>query len=266
MNFGPKAELRLKNLGKTLHGMSFLLEKTLTCKGLAKSYSMRDWVVFSSSSGNTFHRTWRALSKAAQSQFKGLFVDRKCGALDIAESFLSKNLIHDFSNFKSSTEFEKSFLNWAETQGYTSQNSPLIFLIGYFKIITPQFFESNFPLINTHPSLLPAFPGMDKKVHRLAFENTLISGFSVHMVSEELDAGPLIFQKEVSIADALSPEDVRERVRKEEQRNLPLILEKLLQTNLSGNDRKTSTRELQIKLNAQNKAQNKQEGFSTCVV
>jgi folate-dependent phosphoribosylglycinamide formyltransferase PurN len=223
---------------------------------------MRDWVVFSSSSGNTFHSTWRALSKTAQSQFKGLFVDRKCGALDIAESFLNKNLIHDFSNVKSSCDFEKSFLDWAHSQGYTSQNSPLIFLIGYFKIITPQFFEADFPLINTHPSLLPAFPGMDKKVHRMAFENTLISGFSIHMVSEELDAGPLIFQKEVSIADALSADDVRERVRKEEQKNLPLILEKLLQTKLSGADRKISTRELQIKLNAQNK----QEGFSTCVV
>jgi folate-dependent phosphoribosylglycinamide formyltransferase PurN len=223
---------------------------------------MRDWVVFSSSSGLTFHSTWRALSKEAQSQFKGLFIDRKCTALENCKSFLPSHLIHDYSECSSSSEFEKNFLNWAQSQNYHAQNSPLIFLIGYFKIITPQFFEAKFPLINTHPSLLPAFPGMDKKVHRLAFENTLVSGFSVHMVSEELDAGPIIFQKEVSIADAQSAEEVRDKVRQVEQQHLPLVLEKLLHTNISGEDRKISTRELQSKL----KSPNNQEGFSTCVV
>lgn len=231
---------------------------------------MRDWVVFSSSSGLTFHSTWRALSKAAQSQFKGIFIDRKCGALENSKSFLPSHMIHNYSECSSSSEFEKKFLNWAQQQNYNPENSPLIFLIGYFKIITPQFFEATFPLINTHPSLLPSFPGMDKKVHRLAFESTLITGFSVHMVSEELDAGPLIFQKEVSIADAQSAEEVRDRVRQVEQRHLPLVLEKLLHSNISGQDRKITTRELQIKLKSQllsqNESQNKQEGFSTCVV
>ncbi len=231
---------------------------------------MRDWVVFSSSSGLTFHSTWRALSKDAQSKFKGLFIDRKCAALEYCKNFLPSHLIHDYSECSSSSEFENKFSGWAQSQNYHAQNPPLIFLIGYFKIITPQFFEATYPLINTHPSLLPAFPGMDKKVHRLAFEKTLVSGFSIHLVSEELDAGPLIFQKEVCIADAQSSEEVRERVRQVEQRYLPLILEKLLHSNISGEDRKITTRELQIKLKSQKNSltnsPNKQEGFSTCVV
>src|SRR6476620_6997725 len=132
------------------------------------------WVVFSSSSGQTFHKVWRALKPETQSSFQALFVDRKCGMLDVAKEFLPENKIFDFSTSKSKEDFERSYLSWADTQ----TEKPLIILIGYFRLISRDFLsKSGSALVNTHPSLLPAFPGLDMKVHEAAFHRSLISGF-----------------------------------------------------------------------------------------
>lgn len=205
--------------------------------------SVHPWVVFSSSSGHTFQKVWRALQPETQSSFAGLFIDRQCPALNLAREFLPATQIHDFTS-PTKEAFEARYREWVSTQS----SAPLIILIGYFRLISADFLKDSAAVVNTHPSLLPAFPGLDKKVHEAAFEHTLVSGFSVHLVNEAMDAGPIIFQKSVDCADCRSSEELRERVRAVEQKHLPTVIDQLVLTSLQGGDRQLTTRELQNKV------------------
>jgi phosphoribosylglycinamide formyltransferase 1 len=75
----------------------------------------------------------------------------------------------------------------------------LVCLAGYMRLLSPQFVRA-FPqrILNIHPSLLPAFPGLDAQSQALAYGVT-ISGCTVHFVDEELDHGVIVLQKTVPV-------------------------------------------------------------------
>ena len=94
----------------------------------------------------------------------------------------------------------------------------LVCLAGYMRLISP-FFVAAFPnrILNIHPSLLPAFPGLEAQ--RQALEHgAKISGCTVHFVDENLDAGPIVMQAAVAIEDFDTPETLSERILREEHR------------------------------------------------
>ena len=94
----------------------------------------------------------------------------------------------------------------------------LVCLAGYMRLISPHF-VSAFPnrIINVHPSLLPAFPGLESQ--RQAIEHgAKFSGCTVHFVDENLDAGPIILQACVPIEDDDTPDTLGERILKQEHR------------------------------------------------
>lgn len=74
-----------------------------------------------------------------------------------------------------------------------------IVLAGYMRLLSPAFIAS-YPMriINIHPSLLPAFPGVDAQAQAVAY-GVKISGCTVHFVDENLDAGPIIVQRAVEV-------------------------------------------------------------------
>jgi len=77
----------------------------------------------------------------------------------------------------------------------------LVCLAGYMRLLSPEFVRA-FPerIVNIHPSLLPAFPGLD--VQQQAIDHGVkISGCTVHFVDEHLDAGPIILQRSVEVKD-----------------------------------------------------------------
>ncbi|HEY1525286.1 MAG TPA: phosphoribosylglycinamide formyltransferase [Candidatus Angelobacter sp.] len=77
----------------------------------------------------------------------------------------------------------------------------LVCLAGYMRLLSPEFVRA-FPnqIVNIHPSLLPAFPGMDAQKQALDY-GAKITGCTVHFVDEHLDHGPIILQKAVPILD-----------------------------------------------------------------
>lgn len=78
-------------------------------------------------------------------------------------------------------------------------NVELVCLAGYMRLLSPEFIAA-YPqrILNIHPSLLPAFPGLDGQ--RQAFEyGVKISGCTVHFVDENLDHGPIVLQKSVPV-------------------------------------------------------------------
>jgi len=94
----------------------------------------------------------------------------------------------------------------------------LVCLAGYMRLISP-YFVAEFPnrILNIHPSLLPAFPGLEAQ--RQALEHgAKITGCTVHFVDENLDAGPIVMQAAVRIEDADTVESLSERILREEHR------------------------------------------------
>ena len=94
----------------------------------------------------------------------------------------------------------------------------LVCLAGFMRLLSPEFCRA-FPLrvLNIHPSLLPAFPGLEAQ--RQALEHGVkISGCTVHFVDETLDAGPIILQAAVPVRDDDTVESLSERILREEHR------------------------------------------------
>jgi phosphoribosylglycinamide formyltransferase-1 len=81
----------------------------------------------------------------------------------------------------------------------TANQVDLVCLAGYMRLLSPEFVRA-FPqrILNIHPSLLPAFPGLDAQRQALEYGAT-ISGCTVHFVDEELDHGVIILQKTVPV-------------------------------------------------------------------
>lgn len=92
----------------------------------------------------------------------------------------------------------------------------LVCLAGYMRLLSPEFIRS-FPdrIVNIHPSLLPAFPGLN--VQQQAIDHGVkISGCTVHFVDEHLDAGPIILQRAVEVTDGDTAETLAARILEKE--------------------------------------------------
>ncbi|HEY4682219.1 MAG TPA: phosphoribosylglycinamide formyltransferase [Candidatus Acidoferrales bacterium] len=94
----------------------------------------------------------------------------------------------------------------------------LVCLAGFMRLLSP-YFISRFPhrILNIHPALLPAFPGLEAQ--RQALEHGVkVTGCSVHFVDENLDAGPIIVQAVVPVENDDTVETLSARILKEEHR------------------------------------------------
>ncbi len=94
----------------------------------------------------------------------------------------------------------------------------LICLAGYMRLLSP-FFVAKYPnrILNIHPSLLPSFPGLESQRQALEY-GVKFAGCTVHLVDENLDAGPIILQATVPVLDEDTETSLSERILKEEHR------------------------------------------------
>src|ERR1700755_65651 len=94
----------------------------------------------------------------------------------------------------------------------------LICLAGYMRLLSP-YFVAAFPqrILNIHPSLLPAFPGLESQKQALEY-GVKFGGCTVHFVDENLDAGPIILQSVVPVSDHDTPDTLSEKILREEHR------------------------------------------------
>lgn len=97
----------------------------------------------------------------------------------------------------------------------------LLCLAGYMRILSGQFIrEYHQRILNIHPSLLPAFPGLDAQ-HQALEHGAKISGCTAHFVEEGLDSGPIILQAAVPVLPEDTAESLSARILKEEHRIYP---------------------------------------------
>lgn len=107
----------------------------------------------------------------------------------------------------------------------TKHDVGLVILAGYMRIVTPVLIRA-FPhrIMNIHPSLLPAFPGLDAQRKALEW-GVKMAGCTVHFVTEEVDAGPIILQAAVPVLEGDSPEDLAARILEQEHRIYPRAIQ-----------------------------------------
>jgi phosphoribosylglycinamide formyltransferase-1 len=100
----------------------------------------------------------------------------------------------------------------------------VVCLAGFMRILGPAFVRA-FPerIVNTHPSLLPAFRGAHAVRDALAY-GVKVTGCTVHLVDEEVDHGPVLFQAAVPVEDGDDEGRLHERIKREEHRLLPLAV------------------------------------------
>jgi phosphoribosylglycinamide formyltransferase 1 len=97
----------------------------------------------------------------------------------------------------------------------------LVCLAGYMRLLSPCFIEAfKRRIVNIHPSLLPAFPGLDAQRQALA-HGVKVSGCTVHFVDETLDGGPIIAQRAVPVLDSDTVETLSARILEQEHKLYP---------------------------------------------
>jgi len=101
----------------------------------------------------------------------------------------------------------------AMAEWLAAQRVELVVLAGYMQLLSPGFL-ARFPqrVINVHPALLPAFPGI-RAVEQALEHGVKVFGVTVHFVDEGVDTGPIIAQRAVALPDASEPEQVRVALR-----------------------------------------------------
>lgn len=141
------------------------------------------------------------------------------GGLALAEAAGISHLVIDHRAFPGREAFEAEI-----TAALEAHNVDLIAQAGFMRIITASFIERWWNrLINIHPSLLPAFPGLDTHARALA-AGVKLHGCSVHFVREVVDQGPIIGQAAVPVLAGDDPDRLAARVLKAEHLLYPRCL------------------------------------------
>jgi phosphoribosylglycinamide formyltransferase-1 len=104
----------------------------------------------------------------------------------------------------------------------------LVCLAGFMRLVGPALLDA-FPnaILNIHPSLLPSFPGLDAQRQAIV-HGVKVSGVTVHLVTADLDAGPIIVQRTVPVRDGDTAETLAARILEEEHRAYPEAVARVL--------------------------------------
>jgi phosphoribosylglycinamide formyltransferase 1 len=130
---------------------------------------------------------------------------------------------HDKAKFSTREDFDREL-----ARELKARNVGLVCLAGFMRLLTPAFLEA-FPnaILNIHPSLLPAFPGINAQYQ--AWEHGVkYSGVTVHFVTTELDGGPIILQEPVPVRDDDDAEALSARILETEHRLYPQAIQIVL--------------------------------------
>jgi len=141
--------------------------------------------------------------------------------LKIAKKLGINTEVIESKNFKGSRwQYDKKVVAVLTKHGVTPRNG-LVCLAGFMRIISPQFVKQyKNRMINIHPALLPAFPGLNSQKQALE-HGAKYSGCTVHFVDAEMDTGPIIIQAVVKVMEKDSVESLSKRILKEEHRIYP---------------------------------------------
>ena len=161
------------------------------------------------------HRSSYKISAVISSTAKAIGLNRaKISGID--------TYVIEQESFNSKLEFEESLAT-----RISEINPKLIVLAGFMKVLSPQFVRLfRGKIVNIHPSLLPEYPGLNTH-QRVLEDKKKIHGVSVHLVTEDLDGGPVIAQDAVYVRPDDTVESLAKRVLEREHIIYPKVVESL---------------------------------------
>jgi len=141
--------------------------------------------------------------------------------LKIAENLGVKTEIIISKNFKGKRlDYDKKIITVLKRYGVTPTNG-LVCLAGFMRIISPQFIKKyKNRIMNIHPALLPAFPGLNVQKQAINY-GVKYSGCTVHFADEGVDSGPIIIQAVVKVKNNDTSETLAKRILKQEHKIYP---------------------------------------------
>ena len=161
-----------------------------------KSDTIKKAVVLLSGSGSNFQAILDSITADEIALEISSVISNVSGArgIDRAKTHGIPTHIVNNHNYSERISFDKALLDKV-----IKYNPDYLILAGFMRILSPEFIKKfNKPIFNIHPSLLPKYKGLNTH-QRVLDKNEKIHGCSVHLVTEELDAGPIIIQGEVPV-------------------------------------------------------------------
>lgn len=151
-------------------------------------------------------------------------ISNRPGALGLERAARAgiETLVMPHKGYAGRADYDRALADALQARGVT-----LVCLAGFMRLLGPAFLDQ-FPnaVLNIHPSLLPAFPGLDAQ--RQAFEHGVkVAGATVHLVTPELDAGPIVAQEAVPVLDNDTVETLAARILEVEHRLYPAAIERM---------------------------------------
>lgn len=179
--------------------------------------------VLASGNGTNFERLAQACQKSEipESQIVCLIADRACGATSRARRLGIASFVLEPKKFPDMESWSKALLD-----SLKKQDAGLILLAGFLRKIPPALIKA-YPakILNIHPALLPKYGGQGmygRRVHEAVLASKEIeTGVTIHVVDEEYDHGPVIWQEKIPVLPTDTPETLQFRIHEIEHRAYP---------------------------------------------
>ena len=144
--------------------------------------------------------------------------------LKIAKKLVVKTEVIESENLKHGrTAYDKKIISLLTKNGVTPKNG-LVCLAGFMRIISPYFIKKyRNRILNIHPALLPAYPGLDAQKQALEY-GAKYSGCTVHLVDEGVDSGPILLQAIVKVNENDDEETLSKRILSKEHKIYPEVV------------------------------------------
>ena len=143
--------------------------------------------------------------------------------LDHATAAGIETLVLSHRSFRTREDYDRALVGELKQRGVE-----LVCLAGFMRLLSPVFVDA-FPnrILNIHPSLLPKYPGLHPQQQALDAGAT-VSGATVHIVNAELDAGPIVLQRQVPVVPGDTADSLAARILEIEHQLYPEAITKLL--------------------------------------
>jgi phosphoribosylglycinamide formyltransferase-1 len=181
--------------------------------------------VLISGRGSNLHAIITAIADGRLQARIGVVISNRsdAGGLEHARVHGIPTAVIEHRRYESRATFEAALVDRLVEAG-----AAVICLAGFMRILSPFFLErAPGPVLNVHPSLLPAFPGVAAQ-HQAWAHGVKIAGATVHLVTPELDAGPIVAQATVDVGDDDTPESLSARILAQEHRIYPEAIARVL--------------------------------------
>jgi phosphoribosylglycinamide formyltransferase-1 len=181
--------------------------------------------VLISGRGSNLHALVEAVARGDLKATLRVVIANKPGApgLAIAAAAGIETLVLPHRDYPAREAYDRALVDALRARGVV-----LVCLAGFMRLLGPVFCAA-FPdaVLNIHPSLLPAFPGTDAQGQALA-RGVKVSGATVHFVTPELDAGPIVSQASVPVLDADTTDSLARRILDVEHALYPAAVQRVL--------------------------------------